>query len=92
MVWPNWNCERCAIVGCDKTRQVCSVIRKWADDKRNVGVIKWTKNQAHAPRPTHEQKHAHVIFEGMSTRRETNSCLCKRSTKKTLQLGIKLNH
>jgi hypothetical protein len=34
------------------------------------------------PKPAHEQRRARMIFEGMSTRSEVNSCLCKQSAKK----------
>jgi hypothetical protein len=31
---------------------------------------------------THEQKHVHMMSKGTFTISETNSCSCKRSTKK----------
>jgi hypothetical protein len=83
MVWPHWHHKRCATIGCGKPRWVCSVVRKWVDDKRNVGVVGWTNNQAHALGLAHEQRLACIIFEGVSTRREANSYSYKHSTKKT---------
>jgi hypothetical protein len=35
----------------------------------------------HAPRPTHEQRHVHVISEGASTKREAKFCSCKQFAK-----------
>jgi hypothetical protein len=45
MVSALWQCERCAIIGCGKSRWVCNVVKKWAEDKWNVGVVRWTNNQ-----------------------------------------------
>ncbi len=77
MVWSHWHCERCTIIRCGKPRWIHNVVRKWADDKRNVGVVGWINNQALAPGRTHEQRCVHVMFKGMFIKRETNSCLCK---------------
>jgi hypothetical protein len=70
-------------MGCGKPRRVCSVIRKWVNDKQNASVVRRTNNQTHALRPTHEWKCVCVISKGTSTRRETNSYSCKQSAKET---------
>jgi hypothetical protein len=44
-------------------------------------------NQVPTPRPTHEWKRAHMMFERTSTKNETNFYLCRWSTKKTCNLG-----
>jgi hypothetical protein len=44
MVWPHWHHEKWAIVGYDKPRWVHNVIRKWVEDKWNVGVVGWINN------------------------------------------------
>jgi len=44
-------------------------------------VVKQISNQTLTLGPTHEQKHVHMIFKGMFTRSEANSCSCKQSTK-----------
>jgi hypothetical protein len=81
MVWPHWHHERWATIGCSKLKWVRSVIKKWANDKRNVGVVGWTNNQALALRPAHERRCAYAIFEGTSTRREANSYyVCRNPT------------
>jgi hypothetical protein len=77
MVWPHWHHERWATIGCGKPRQVCNVIRKWVDDKRNLGVIGQINNQASTPRPTHEQRHVCVISEGTFIQSEKKSCSYK---------------
>jgi hypothetical protein len=68
-------------IGCGKPRRICNVAKKWAENKQNVGMVRWTNNQAPTPRPTHEQKHARMIFEKTSIKHEANSCSCKYPTK-----------
>ncbi len=48
MVWPHWHYERWATIRCCKPRQVCSVVRKWVDDKQNVSVVGQINNQMFA--------------------------------------------
>jgi hypothetical protein len=81
MVWPHWHRERCIIIGYSKPRWVHSATRKWADDKQIVNVVKWINNQTIALELEHEREHARVIFERAFTRREANSCSCKRFAK-----------
>jgi hypothetical protein len=45
MVWPHQQHERCTIIRYGKLRWVCSVVKKWVDDKQNVGVVGWANNQ-----------------------------------------------
>ncbi len=59
-------------------RWVCNDVRKWAENRRNVGVVGQTTKQMPAFKPTHEQRCACMIFEGVSTKSKTNSCLCKK--------------
>jgi hypothetical protein len=54
MVWPHWHYERWATIECGKPRHVCSVVRKWVEDKWNSSVVGWPNNQTPTPRPTHE--------------------------------------
>jgi hypothetical protein len=82
MVWPHWHHERWATIGCGKPKWVHNVVKKWANDKRNVGVVGWVNNQAPAPGPAHEWRCACVIFEGAPTRREANSCFVSNPPKK----------
>jgi hypothetical protein len=63
-------------------RWVYNDVRKWAENRRNVGVVGQTTNQMLAFRPTHEQRCARMIFEGVSIRSKTNFCLCKQFAKK----------
>jgi hypothetical protein len=56
MVWAHKHCERWAIVGCGKPKQVHGVVRKWVKDKRNVGVVGQANNQTLALGLTHERK------------------------------------
>jgi len=44
MVWPHLNRERCKTIGCGLLRQIWSVIRKWAEDRWNEGVLGRTNN------------------------------------------------
>jgi hypothetical protein len=81
MVWPHWHHERWATKGCCKPRQIHNVVRKWVDDKQNVGVVGRINNQAHALGPAHERKHVYTIFEGVFTRSETNTYLCGQFAK-----------
>ncbi len=83
MVWTHWHCEIWATVGCGKPRWVCSVVRKWVEDKQNVDVVRWANNQAPTFRLAHEQRCAHMISEGSYTKSETNSCSCSQFAKKT---------
>jgi hypothetical protein len=43
---------------------VVNTIRKWVEDKQNVIVVQRTNNQEPTPGPSHERKHARIIFEG----------------------------
>jgi hypothetical protein len=54
MVWSHWHYERWATIECGKLRHVCSVVRKWVEDKWNASVVGRPNNQAPTPRPTHE--------------------------------------
>ncbi len=58
-------------------RQEHGVVKKWVKDKRNASVVKRINNQAHALEPTHEQRRAHTIYEGMSIKRKANSYSCR---------------
>ncbi len=71
MVWPSWHRERCEIVGCGILRQ--KVIRRWAKDKWNEGVLERTNNEALATRPTLEQRRVHTMSKGTYVKREVNS-------------------
>jgi hypothetical protein len=77
MVWPHWHHDKWATIGCSKPRWVHNAIRKWVEDKQNASVVGWANNQALALGPTHKQKCVPMIFEGGSTRSETNFCSCK---------------
>jgi hypothetical protein len=57
----------------NKLRRIGSVVRKWANDKRNVGVVEQTNNQVLAFKLAHEWRHVCVMSKGMSIRREANS-------------------
>jgi len=81
MVWPHWHHERWEIGRCKKPKQVHSVVRKWARDKWNIGLVGQVNNQTPTLGPAHERKRACMIFERTSTRSETNSYLCKQSAK-----------
>ncbi len=81
IVWPHLHRERWAIIGCGKPRQVCNVVKKWVNDKQNVGVVGRVNNQEPILGPTHEQRRAQAISKGMSTRGEANSYSCKWSAK-----------
>ncbi len=87
MVWSHQHCERWATVRCGKPRWVRNVVRKWADDKGNVGVVGQANNQAPTLEPAHEQRRIHMISKGMFIRSEANSCSCKQSTKETCNWG-----
>jgi hypothetical protein len=63
MVWSHWHRERCAIVRCGISRQIWSVVRKWAKDKWNERVLGQVNNQAVTIGPTQEWKHACTISE-----------------------------
>ncbi len=39
------NMKKCAIIGCGKPSQVCNVVKKWTEDKQNIGVVGWANNQ-----------------------------------------------
>ncbi len=83
MVSPLWQCERCAIIGCGKSRWVCNVVRKWAEDKWNVGVVRWINNQLPTVGPAQDQP-VHVVSKGAFIRNVKNSYSCKQSIKKNL--------
>jgi hypothetical protein len=44
-------------------------------------------NEMLAPRPAHEQRHARMIFEGTSIKKEANLCSCKQFAKKIIIRG-----
>jgi hypothetical protein len=39
--------KRWTIIGCGKPKRVRNVVKKWADDKQNAGVVRQTNNQVH---------------------------------------------
>jgi hypothetical protein len=82
MVWSHWHLEKCVIVGCGILRWIQSAIRKWAEDKWNEGVLRWTNNQAPIVGLAQEQRCACEIFKGTFVRCKVNSCLCNWSIKK----------
>jgi len=77
MVWPHLHCERWATIECGKLRQVCSVIKKWIEDKWNVDVVERVNNQALALGLAHERRYVRMISKGISTKSEANFCSCK---------------
>jgi hypothetical protein len=82
MASPLWQCEKCAIIGCNKSRWVCNVVRKWVEDKWNVGVVGWINNQVPTVEPPHDQRHVQVVSKEAFIRNVKNSYSCKRSIKK----------
>jgi hypothetical protein len=44
MVWSHLHCERCRTIRCGIPRRIRNVVKKWAKDKHNEGVLGWTKN------------------------------------------------
>ncbi len=56
---------------------------KCSNDNWNTCVVGWTNNQGPALWPAHEWKRAHMIYEGMFTKSEANSCSYRWFAKKT---------
>jgi hypothetical protein len=81
MVWSHWHHERWTLEGCGKLRWVRSDVRKWAGDRRKIGVVRRTNNQALALKPAYERRCVHMIFEGMFVKSKANSYSCRWSTK-----------
>jgi hypothetical protein len=69
-LWKMWNYRMCI------SKQIRNVVRKWAKDKQNEGVLGWVNNQAPATRPTQEWRCAHITCERKFVRSELNSWLC----------------
>jgi hypothetical protein len=81
MVWPQWHCERCGIVGCGILRQIHKVIWRWAKDKWNERVLEQTNDEVPPTGLTQERRCAHIMFEGASIKREINFYSCGWSIK-----------
>jgi hypothetical protein len=76
IVWPHQHFERYKIVRCGILKWICSVVRKWMEDKRNERVLGRVNNQALDARPTQEWRCAHTTSKGAYVRSEVNSCSC----------------
>lgn len=83
MVSSHWQHEKCAIVGCGKSRRIHNFVRKWTKDKLNASVVGWSNNQTPVNRPTQDQKHARLVSKGSSIKNVINSSLCRWSTKES---------
>ncbi len=88
MVSPFGECEKCAIIRCDKTRWICNVVRKWVENQWNVAMVGWTNNQVPTLGPTQDQDQrcVHVVSKGVVSkgafiRNVKNPYFCKWSIK-----------
>jgi hypothetical protein len=57
MVWPHlalWKMQNCRMWYIEM--KIWDVVRKWAENKQNKGVLGWTNNQALVVGLTHEQR------------------------------------
>jgi len=77
MACPHWQHERCATIGCEKSRWVCDVVKKWIEDKRNAGVVGWANHQVPMVGHAHDKKCACVASKGKYPKSLTNFCSCK---------------
>jgi hypothetical protein len=62
-------------------KRIQNVVRKWAEDKWNEGVLKQVNNQAPIVGPAHEQKRVRITSKGTFVRNKINSYLCNWSIK-----------
>ncbi len=81
MVWPHWHHEICAIVRCGVLRRIWNVVRKWAENKWNEGMIGWANNHAHIVRLAWERKHVRITSKKTFAKSEINFCSCSWSIK-----------
>ncbi len=63
MVWSHLHREKHRTIVCGIPRWIRNVVKKWAEDKQNEGVLWWTKNQAPIARPTQERRHEGLFFQ-----------------------------
>jgi hypothetical protein len=71
---------------------VCSIVKNWDENKRNVRMVGQSNNQMVTPTPAHEWKHAHIISKGTFTGSKTNFCLCKQFATNLLPKDVTPNN